>query len=88
MQTLTFTPMMIMPGVQELLIIFAIAVLIFGGKKLPQLMKGMGEGIWFFKRGLKHGEDAEAMLDEEPLTPDELRALRRERRNKRDALSE
>jgi sec-independent protein translocase protein TatA len=43
-------------GVPELLIIFAIAVLIFGAGKLPQLGKGLGEGIRNFKSSIKDGE--------------------------------
>ncbi len=42
-----------MPGFQELLIIFLIVVLIFGASKLPQLGRGLGEGIRNFKKGLK-----------------------------------
>jgi len=40
-------------GVPELLVIFLILVLIFGANKLPQLGRGMGEGIRNFKKGLK-----------------------------------
>lgn len=42
-----------MPGIQELLVILLIVIIIFGASKLPQLGKGMGEGIRNFKRGLK-----------------------------------
>jgi len=42
-----------MPGFQELLIILLIVIIIFGASKLPQLGKGMGEGIRNFKKGLK-----------------------------------
>jgi sec-independent protein translocase protein TatA len=44
-------------GIPELLIISFIILLLFGGKKLPQLMKGMGEGIKGLKDGLRHDED-------------------------------
>jgi len=40
-------------GVQELLIILVIAVLIFGGKKIPEVAKGLGQGIRQFKDSLK-----------------------------------
>lgn len=43
-------------GVPELLIIFGIALLIFGAGKLPQLGKGLGEGIRNFKSSVKDGE--------------------------------
>ena len=43
-------------GLTELLIILAIAVLLFGGRKIPELAKGLGEGIRNFKTALK-GEE-------------------------------
>lgn len=41
------------PGYTELLIIFAVILVIFGGKKIPELMGGFGKGIQNFKKGLK-----------------------------------
>lgn len=43
-------------GVQELLIIFLILVLLFGATKLPQIGRGIGEGIRNLKAGLKSDE--------------------------------
>ncbi len=43
-------------GVPELIIILAVAVLLFGGKKIPELAKGLGEGIRNFRNSLK-GEE-------------------------------
>ena len=43
-------------GLPEILIILAIALLIFGPSKLADLGKGLGEGIKNFKAGLKDGE--------------------------------
>ncbi len=40
-------------GVQELLIILLIVLIIFGASKLPQLGKGLGEGIKNFKKGIR-----------------------------------
>ena len=51
-----------MPGFQELLIIFLIILVIFGASKLPQLGRGLGEGIRNFKKGLKN-DDKEAPAD-------------------------
>lgn len=39
-------------GTTELLLISGIALLLFGGKKLPELMKGLGQGIQSFKKGI------------------------------------
>ena len=47
-------------GVQELVIILLIAVLIFGGKKIPEVAKGLGQGIRQFKDSLKAETDESA----------------------------
>ena len=39
-------------GTSELLLIAALALLLFGGKKLPELMRGLGQGIKSFKQGM------------------------------------
>ncbi|MCQ2242869.1 MAG: twin-arginine translocase TatA/TatE family subunit [Bacteroidaceae bacterium] len=46
----------------ELLVIALVILLLFGGKKLPELMKGLGKGIKGFKDGMK---DIEETSDEE-----------------------
>ena len=47
-------------GIPELLIILAIVILLFGVGKLPQLGKGIGEGIRNFKQAVKDGgQDSE-----------------------------
>ena len=40
-------------GTTELLVIAGVVLLLFGGKKLPEMMRGMGRGISEFKRGAK-----------------------------------
>lgn len=44
-------------GLPELLVIFAIILVVFGAGKLPQLGKGLGEGISNFRDGLKARDD-------------------------------
>lgn len=43
-------------GPMELVVILAIALLMFGGKKIPEVAKGLGEGIRNFKTALKGDE--------------------------------
>ena len=40
-------------GMQEVLIIALIVLLLFGGKKIPELMNGLGKGVKSFKDGMK-----------------------------------
>ena len=47
-------------GLMELLVIFAIILVVFGAGKLPQLGKGLGEGISNFRDGLKARDDKKA----------------------------
>jgi sec-independent protein translocase protein TatA len=41
------------PGPQELILILLIIVLVFGGKKIPEIMQGLGQGIRSFKKSLE-----------------------------------
>ena len=54
-------------GFPELLLILIIVVVIFGAGRLPQLGKGLGEGISNFRDGLKGKDDKRAI--EEPKKP-------------------
>ena len=55
-------------GTTELMLIAGIALLLFGGKKLPEMMRGMGRGISEFKKGAKEVtepfEEAKKGIDE------------------------
>lgn len=44
--------LLLMIGSSELFIIAAIVLLLFGGKKIPELMRSMGQGIRYFKKGM------------------------------------
>lgn len=46
-------------GPTELMVVLGIAVLLFGGKKIPEVAKGLGEGIRNFKTALKGDEKVE-----------------------------
>ena len=45
-------------GIGELLLIVFVIVLLFGSKKIPQLAKGMGEGIKEFKKSMKENDES------------------------------
>lgn len=47
-------------GTPEILVILAIVLLLFGGKKIPELMRGLGKGVKEFKDG-KDGADNDAV---------------------------
>ena len=47
-------------GFQELFLILIIIIVLFGASRLPQLGRGLGEGISNFKRGLKSSQDDDA----------------------------
>ena len=51
-------------GVPELIIVFLIIVVLFGASRLPQIGKGLGEGIRNFKKGMKAGDEAPDQLEE------------------------
>jgi sec-independent protein translocase protein TatA len=50
-------------GMMEIILILAIVVLLFGGKKIPELMKGLGKGIKEFKDASK-GESTSTEVEE------------------------
>lgn len=50
-------------GLPEILIILALVLLLFGGKKIPELMKGLGSGIKEFKNAAK--DDSSAVKKED-----------------------
>lgn len=53
-------------GTQEILFIVLIVLLFFGGKKIPELMKGLGKGVRSFREGVKGVENDLDIKDEHP----------------------
>lgn len=59
-------------GLQEILLITFVVLLLFGGKKIPELMKGLGRGVRSFKDGLNDateaakGDDSTKSTDDKP----------------------
>lgn len=53
-------------GLQEILIIALIVLLFFGGKKIPELMKGLGKGVRSFKEGMKEVDSTEEVKSDAP----------------------
>ncbi|MCR5314893.1 MAG: twin-arginine translocase TatA/TatE family subunit [Bacteroidaceae bacterium] len=52
-------------GLQEILIIALVVLLFFGGKKIPELMKGLGKGVRSFKDGMKEVDPTDEVKSEE-----------------------
>lgn len=52
-------------GPMQVILIIAIVVLLFGGKKIPELMKGIGTGIKEFKNAAKDDQPADSKKEEE-----------------------
>ena len=44
-------------GLQEIAILLALVALLFGARKIPELMKGFGQGLRELRQGLSHNED-------------------------------
>ena len=62
-----------MLGTPEIILICVVVLLLFGGKKIPELMKGLGKGVKSFKDGM-NGIDLESTKDEKAATNDNATA--------------
>ena len=51
-------------GLTEIIIIALVVLLLFGGKKIPELMKGLGKGVKSFKDGMNGKEEETKPTDE------------------------
>ena len=52
-------------GMPEILVVLVVVLLLFGGKKIPELMKGLGSGVNEFKKASKGEEDVNAASKKE-----------------------
>lgn len=57
MECVLMAPLMI--GSSELLLIILLALLLFGGKKLPEMMRGLGQGVRSFKQGMNESSSSD-----------------------------
>ena len=66
---------LLMIGTGELLLIALLALLLFGGKKLPELMRGLGSGVKNFKEGMNGitANDKPEEIKSETVKPDEIK---------------
>lgn len=53
-------------GLPELLLIILIIALLFGGKKIPELMRGLGSGVKEFKKAANGGEEEKPTEEKKP----------------------
>lgn len=63
-------PRLLMIGSTELILIVLVVLLIFGGKKIPELMHGLGKGVRSFKDGMNEVTNPDS---EEPAKPEHTR---------------
>jgi sec-independent protein translocase protein TatA len=63
-----------MPSGWELMVVVLVIVLLFGASKIPALMRGMGQGIGEFKKGLREGNEPEPAKPAEPPKQPENKA--------------
>jgi len=64
----SFTLLIMMPGHFEILLIVLALLLLFGGKKIPEMMRGLGSGVKEFKKGLREEDTSKKSLPEDEKT--------------------
>jgi len=57
-------------SISHWLVILAVVVLLFGAKKIPELAKGVGQGIKDFKKAIKEDEQAKTTVDQVEAKPE------------------
>ena len=59
-------------GMQEVLLIALVVLLFFGGKKIPELMRSLGQGVRFFKKGMNE-DSPEELSQKKPVDDNEVK---------------
>lgn len=74
MTPVVFSPLFI--GTWEIVALVAVVILLFGGKKIPELMQGIGKGVKSFKKGMNEVEEEmneiKKDIDAPAKTPDKI----------------
>ena len=77
------TSQLLFIGTTELLLIGGLALLLFGGKKLPEMMKGLGQGVQSFKKGMN-----EPLPEEQEENGEEEQETERGSRSRKELIQE
>ena len=59
-------------GMQEVLLIALVVLLFFGGKKIPELMRSLGQGVRLFKKGMNE-DSPEELSQKKPVDDNEVK---------------
>ncbi|MCF8366243.1 MAG: twin-arginine translocase TatA/TatE family subunit [Bacteroidales bacterium] len=78
---------LMMPGGYELILVLLVVVLLFGGKKIPELMRGLGKGMSEFKKATAEVDEIKKEIekplpDEKSHTPNNYKANEKSEKNK------
>ena len=58
-------------GMTEIILILVVVLLFFGGRKIPELMRGLGQGVSEFKKGMREGDQPATTTDDKKETKTE-----------------
>lgn len=58
-------------GIQEILVVLLIVLLFYGGKKVPEMMRGLGQGVKAFKDGMNEVVSTETENKDKTTAPEE-----------------
>lgn len=80
-RSLLLNPLKIMLGTWEIILIVLVILLIFGGKKIPELMRGLGKGVKSFKDGVNGKEEEKEEKSKEEEKEEKSNSEQSERSN-------